>query len=487
MLSIYISPQLKNRDKEIFWTLKTILTIYGIPWNEVNSDAEPSDIAYVSDTGRIINSKITILADLTLWDKIESEIPDDIVYCERYLQLSDGIDKYIHETPLSFRIEYDFIFIVFFVLSGLYEKISARNKYGQIIPDKSYFECEKNRLVPPLSKILYSFFETVSRVCKKDDERCSLWPEGKLFAACSTHDVDYPLVVRSLEPIRQISKRKISGIIPSINIITGKNHHWHFKEWIQLEKEMGIRSSFYFSAYNGSILGYLLKSPNPFYNIQLPIFKNLFKSLIAEDIEIGLHASFDAYRDEKKFLEEKNILEDAIGKTISGNRHHYWHLNPDNPDETFLIHEKIGLVYDCSLAYETHLGWRRGFIWPFFPFDRCHRRQINIIELPTSWMDNQIFGHSDLNNIRTDPDRILKLSELLNSAAFYNGILITDVHEYVFDENLFPEWRSTFIKFWELVCSHENVWIATPAEISQYWLNRASNIEQSSKGLGINQ
>ena len=89
------------------------------------------------------------------------------------------------------------------------------------------------------------------------------------------------------------------------------------------------------------MLQYTCGIPDPFYDIQSKKFKSLFNYLGNEGFEVGLHASYFAFKSEESFRKEKQILEDACGQKVSGNRHHYWHLNPEDPESTLLIHEKI--------------------------------------------------------------------------------------------------------------------------------------------------
>ena len=167
------------------------------------------------------------------------------------------------------------------------------------------------------------------------------------------------------------------GYKNALSVLVGKKHHWQFDYWMRMEQELEFRSAFYFVPRKGSLLEYATHTPDPFYDINSKNFKNLFSSLSDNGFEIGLHASYRAHESEENFYAEKMKLEKLCGQKIIGNRHHYWHLNPHDNEETLLMHEKIGLEYDASIFNEHFLGWKRGLCSPYYPFHTKSRKQIN--------------------------------------------------------------------------------------------------------------
>ena len=160
------------------------------------------------------------------------------------------------------------------------------------------------------------------------------WPEGKRAAICLGHDVDYPEVVRWLQPFRILINRGFEGIKPALGVLLKKNHHWHFHSWMEVAKSFGMRSTFFFVPRQGSLFQYLIGLPDPFYDVESEKFRNVLREIRQENFEIGLHASYLAYQSVEKFRAEKMKLEAASGGPIIGNHHHYWHLNPNNIEET---------------------------------------------------------------------------------------------------------------------------------------------------------
>jgi hypothetical protein len=305
------------------------------------------------------------------------------------------------------------------------------------------------------------------------------WPHGKRAAACVGHDVDYPEVVRWLEPLRIVWRRGLGGLRPAASVLTGRRSYWHFASWVSMETSLKTRSAFYFAATPGSLLKYATGTPDPFYDVRSKQFGKLFRYLVEEGFEIGLHASYRAFESREKFAAEKQVLEEASGRRVRGNRHHYWHLNPEDNESTLLLHEQIGLEYDASLTHERYAGWRRGVSWPFFPFHQGERRELKTLQISTAWMDDHLFGYRDDN----PGDRLAILRGLIDRAAAQGGCLLIDVHDYVFDDALFPGWSKTFGEVLEYLTTRRDFWIDTPGRIAAHWMARCALITRASHGL----
>ncbi len=306
------------------------------------------------------------------------------------------------------------------------------------------------------------------------------WPHGKRAAACASHDVDYPEAVRWLEPLRVLRRQGLQGVKAAASVACGARTHWHFASWMEMERRLNTRSAFYFVARRGSLSEYLSGTPDPFYDVRSGLFPQALRRLADEGWEIGLHASYLAYQNQDNFAKEKQTLEEACGQGVVGNRHHYWHLDPDDHEATLLMHEQIGLKYDASLTHERYLGWRRGLSWPFFPFHQALRRELKTLQLPTMWMDNQLFGHR-LDNPGGDRSELLR--GLADRVREQGGCALIDIHDYVFDDVLFPGWADTYRDLWEYVASLSSTWIATPAEVANHWASRDAAIRRASRGL----
>jgi hypothetical protein len=481
-VKIAIDPLLKERyGPEVCWTWRLVLAGIGLPWEEIPVDSSDCDIAYVAEHGRVDHGRLCVRANLQSWE-MRSTLrfggvgqgdgwSHPIYQGERHrsqpFQVVDG----------RLVCDRDLIFDVFWLATGQEERYWPKNRHGHFDLGETAFHRGQALPLALASSIGSGLQKTLMKLGFPTP--IPRWPHGKKAAACVSHDVDYPEVIRWLEPVRIVGRQNLRGLLPAISVLIGRRTHWHFASWVQMEQRLKTPSAFYFVPRQGSLLEYATGTPDPFYDVQSERFRKLFRYLAAEGCEIGIHASYRAGESREKFAAEKQLLEEAGGQSIGGNRHHYWHLNPEDPESTLLIHEQIGLKYDTSLTHERYVGWRRGLSWPFFPFHQKERRELKTLQIPTAWMDDHLFGHRQDN----PGDRLEILRALVDRVAEQEGCLLIDVHDYVFDNLLFPGWAQAYRELWEYLTARADFWIDTPGRLADHWIERHASIMQASQGL----
>jgi hypothetical protein len=96
-------------------------------------------------------------------------------------------------------------------------------------------------------------------------------------------------------------------------------------------------------------------------------------------------------------------------------------------------------------------------------------------------MDDQLFNLRAFN----PGDRLERLRALIARAAANEGLFVVDIHDYVFDAELFPGWLNTYRWAWEYIRDRGDFWCATPAEVAEHWRARAAALRRSSQGLEV--
>lgn len=480
-IKIAIDPKLNALyGPEIYWTWRLLLSSIGWTWEEVPINDVDCDIAYSLEFDKAPRCRCFIKANLHLWENrsirlesveksngFEYPIYRGVRHCTPDLQDVDG----------CLAIARDIIFDIFWLATGQEELYWPKNKHGQFDLTGTTM-----RQAEVLGRALGSSLGAKLQealINRGFPTPMPRWPNNKQAAACAGHDVDYPEVIRWLEPLRILRRQGAQGMAAALAVLKGKRDHWHFKSWIEMEKSLKIRSAFYFVARQGSLIQYASGTPDPFYDIQEKHFRELFRYISGENFEIGLHASYRAFENREKFEAEKDALEESSGQRIFGNSHHYWHLNPKDPESTLLIQQQIGLKYDTSLVHKRYVGWRRGLSWPFFPFYQKIRSQLDILQIPVVWMDDQLFGDRKDN----PGNRFEILRTLADKVLQQGGCMLVDIHNYVFDDVLFPEWSNTYYELFEYIATHQDFWIDTPNHIADHWIKRYNSIIRDSKGL----
>jgi hypothetical protein len=158
----------------------------------------------------------------------------------------------------------------------------------------------------------------------------------------------------------------------------------------------------------------------------------------------------------------------------------------------FWLHERVGatkisttassLPNALAIVVDTlradHLS-SYGYGRPFFPFHQAERRELRTLQLPTAWMDNQLFGLRQHN----PGDRYEILKALADRVLEQKGCLLVDLHNYVFDDALFPGWARTYRQLWEDLASRNSFWFATSGELAEHWSGRYAALLGASQGL----
>jgi hypothetical protein len=303
------------------------------------------------------------------------------------------------------------------------------------------------------------------------------WEQGATqLAFAFSHDVDYPELIRPIEVLRVLRDRGWRGAPLAARVATGASHFWTFREWLWLTRRLGTRPCFYFMARQGSLLQYAMGTPDDFYDVRTPRFQRLFTELRDSGCEIGLHASYHAHRSTDTLRREVQRIAEAAGVDCAGNRHHYWHLDPDDPNETLRRHAEAGLRYDSSLGLEYYPGFRRGICHPFRVFHAGRRAPLDIVQLPPAWMDDHFDRRRTRNGI-TDPDAAAR--RLVDAARATHGIVVVDYHSRGMNADFYPRygpWLTAFVE------RHLETGVRgmTPREIHDAFLARETALDAMS-------
>lgn len=484
VLRIAIDPELSRRfGPELHWTLRLLLVSAGWAWQEVALDAE-CELAYVADPEQAPRAGLRICADHAAWAAPEAVRLRGVGEAaglrfpvfEHSAGVVPGARPASAGGPVCPR---DLAFDVFWLATGQDEPRQPKDRHGFADLAGTPWQTAGVTRQALASAARLWLEQTLQKLgCPPPQPR---WPHGRRAAAASGHDVDYPEVIRWLEPARVLARQGPAGLEAAWAVLSGRRHHWQFENWIKLEQSLGLRSAFYFVPRQGSLWEYATRAPDPFYDVAAPRFRALFPMLAEAGCEIGLHASYNAYQGLDAMRAEKERLEAACGRPVVGNRHHYWHLDPADPEATLRLHEQAGFLYDSSLIHNRYLGWRRGLAEPFFPFHRRERRELRTLQVPVAWMDDQFFGFRADN----PGEPAAQLRQLADQAAEQGGCFVTDIHDYVFDPALFPGWTSLYQSVWERLRARGDVWFATPAEVAAHWVGRAQALRAASRGLEL--
>jgi hypothetical protein len=184
-----------------------------------------------------------------------------------------------------------------------------------------------------------------------------------------------------------------------------------------------------------------------------------------------------AYQSLDRLLEEKKVVEESLGQPLFGNRHHYWHMNPDRPSETAAMHESLGLFYDSSVCFSRRCGFRFGICSPFHFYDPIHQRAVTVLELPTSLMDDHLFKYFRLSYFNK-PE--FEIDALIHSVKEHGGLLVLDYHVRGFNKTFYPNWVESYEYVLRKMNEGDDFYSDTPLNIARFWKKREEDILRES-------
>ncbi|MGZ4198912.1 MAG: DUF7033 domain-containing protein [Thermoleophilia bacterium] len=156
---------------------------------------------------------------------------------------------------------------------------------------------------------------------------------------------------------------------------------WTFPGLLEREDRLGATSTFFLIAsHHADIDG-----PEPdVYRERLPLLAHLLRE---HHREVGLHGNERDRDDPAALSRDRDTLGKMTGAAIDGMRYHYLRCLYH---ETLPLLDAQGFLYDTSLAFGEHEGYRCGFSHPFHPYDLAADRPLALVELPLVVMDSTL-------------------------------------------------------------------------------------------------
>ena len=325
----------------------------------------------------------------------------------------------------------------FYLLSGYQERNPVSLDHLDRFEYQSSIQSRLNIITRPV--VNYYFDEIISGI----REFCRLHNIGFTkrnlftnFAFFLTHDVDrviYYNLNSLLNTGKQIAGfmnpgKKKSYLLKEVfnigsHIISnpgGNDPYWNFSFLSNIEKKLGIRSAWFFLPEDQ-------KHIDSYYKLTDKKIIELICFLLNEGHEIGLHGTVRSYHSFESLVKIKKELVSVTGQDSSGIRQH--RLMWRHPD-TALIHEKAGLIYDTTLCFAGHEGFRNSYCHPFRLFDFEKERMLSYWEIPLNVMESTLFDYRYLDF----GDALKAIDHLLSEIRAFNGVFTLLWHNNYFDE-----------------------------------------------------
>ncbi len=282
------------------------------------------------------------------------------------------------------------------------------------------------------------------------------YPDGKRFAVCLTHDIDCLYISKDciLDVLKNLgsqkgARKKLALRMPFYLINQRSNPIWNFELIMEVEREYGAKSNFFFLATDRDF--------GRGTNYKIEDLKDDVRHILAEGWDVGLHCGYHSYNNLEEMKKEKLRLENVMGRTVLGCRNHF--LRFKVPD-TWELLSQAGFKYDATLGYADFAGFRNGMCHPFSPFNLNTQKEIDILEIPLVIMDCTLFDYMGLD-IAT-AWKITK--QLIDTTAKQGGVITVLWHNtYMLGEN---------IKYYKKIleyCREKNAWMTSCDDLFDWW------------------
>jgi peptidoglycan/xylan/chitin deacetylase (PgdA/CDA1 family) len=410
------SKSIKAKDITITYFPETVLDQLPLytSLNIYNSEK----IACLDEAERIIN----------LFEKFDQSIPivgkrltsDDLAGWKI------GKNEFLYKKNKSnpWLIPIDIFLNVFFHFSRYEEKWRHFTDETSTDHSSSILSRYQNLKVPAVD-VLISYLDLIIRERILQESKIAVrvlpWPGGEEMGVAFTHDVDITRGVRFKTRLAKTGEGyiykmlgKSKPLADAKKEITEKDaKSWNFPELIEYYKSRNWNATFFFIAK-------MMEGRHLRYSVFSKKFKKLFKKLIADDHEIGLHPSKFSFERPRNYREEKKKLENASGVEIKGMRQHY--LRAKFP-RLWIFAERAQLNYDSSLGYNFQTGFRAGTSHPFKTYDAFEDNPLSLTEFSLHLFENNLPGSGkDIEQSQ------VVISDLVKQISKYNGLLVSLLH-----------------------------------------------------------
>lgn len=297
--------------------------------------------------------------------------------------------------------------------------------------------------------------------------------DGKKYAVCLTHDIDYlskwsPGIAYQeivkyflLNQTKKSFSNRINRVQYFLKSVFEKNDPYKisFNKIIELEKKRDFTGTYFIKAGGND-------KRDVTYNLQNKFLKKRIDELKSFGNEIGIHPSFNAYLNNDMLSREQNALSRISEQSIKTNRQHYLRLR--YPD-TMRILEQNNIAYDSTLGFAEMNGFRNGTCHPFLPYDLEKNRVMNFWEVPLHLMDGTLKDYRGFDGERS-LDEIQNLRSIISA---HNGVYTILFHNNIYDRYTFEGWNELFDNFLHSI-SHDDALVTTIPNTVTAWIKSLS-------------
>jgi peptidoglycan/xylan/chitin deacetylase (PgdA/CDA1 family) len=310
-----------------------------------------------------------------------------------------------------------------------------------------------------------------------------VWPDGKPFAVCLTHDVDAVSLYSLKQSLRSRKAQLLNAgsafqrfksvVGVGIDLARAGIHIQHkdplhcYERWLAAEKQCGAYSTFFFwpgltavTKRHHTDCPYELYDQVVFDNQRCTVAE-IIQEVDRQGWEIGLHPSWYSFDDTDKLKRQKEALEKAVGHDVVSIRQHCLHYDIR---VTPRLHAEAGFRYDSTLGFNDNVGFRFGTCYPWRLYDLKAEKELPITEIPLIIQDVAMLNPA--KGMRLDEDTAFQYVEQITEAVEKVGGVLTLLWHtnHIIDQT----WWNLYVRILKYL-KHKDVWFASVKEIGEWW------------------
>ncbi len=280
------------------------------------------------------------------------------------------------------EFQFDIIETIFFHISRIEEWYCEDRQLDECNMMKSAEQfLVKNQLyhLPVIDHLIFAFANAIG---------LKLTPQKTTFRI--THDIDEVFQNPSLfSTIRRTGgilwrRQKLSAIPKIWSAHFHQRNEYNTFDWM-LSDQSNIEKCIYF------LVGGTTRYDTP-YPLDTDEMKTIFRLCKERNYQIGIHPSYDCWRNKELLKTEKERLEQQINLPIIISRQHYLHFDFKKTPE-LLIQNKI--QEDSSIGYRDKIGFRSGTGFGYRLYNFKNEAPFDFVEVPLIFMDSALFKETD--------------------------------------------------------------------------------------------
>jgi hypothetical protein len=319
-----------------------------------------------------------------------------------------------------------------------------------------------------------------------------LWPEGKKFAVCLTHDVDYitlnsPIIFRQIgTTLQHFLQRKGNSARSLIRCLKlslkaafrlGAGPERFFEPWLEAEDRFGFRSTFFFFPDRASVyhpedgIYYHYHDKVDFYGVCISTAQ-LMRELDRQGWEVGLHGTFASFRDPVELRKQKKQLERCLQRPVVSIRQHCLQFDMHH---TPISQNQAGFKYDTTFGFNRIIGFRNGLAMPFYHYNLKADAPLPILQIPLQVQDGALLRE---DNLDLSPEEALARSRELIAKVEKIGGLVTLLWHPREAVRKYSGWLWVYQELLADLATRD-AWVAPVREVGEWWQERRVSLTET--------